>query len=77
MGTKFDRISFDPEVMNGRSCIRNLRLTVQRVLETVALYQDWEELQVEYPELGREDIRQVLEFAAKSLDSQVFSLEAA
>jgi len=77
MGTKFDRITLDPEVMNGRPCIRNLRLTVQRVLETVALYPDWEELKTEYPELEREDIRQALEFAAKNLDSQIFSLEAA
>ncbi|MFO7816340.1 MAG: DUF433 domain-containing protein [Desulfovibrionales bacterium] len=77
MGTKFDRITVDPEVMNGRPCIRNLRLTVQRMLETVALYPDWEELKTEYPELEREDIRQALEFAAKNLDSQTFSLEAA
>lgn len=77
MGAKFDRITFNPEVMNGRPCIRNLRLTVQRVLETFALYPDWVELQTEYPELEREDIRQALEFAAKNLDSEVFSLEAA
>ena len=77
METKFNRITINPEVMNGRPCIRNLRLTVQRVLETVALYPDWEELQTEYPELEREDIRQALEFAARSLDSQIFSLEAA
>ncbi len=77
MGAKFDRITINPEIMNGRPCIRNLRLTVPRVLEAIALYLDWEELQAEYPELEKEDIRQTLEFAAKSLDSQILSLEAA
>ncbi len=77
MGSKLDRITINPEVLNGRPCIRNLRLTVQRVLETVALYPEWETIQAEYPELEREDIRQALEFAAKSLDNQILSVEAA
>jgi uncharacterized protein (DUF433 family) len=47
------------------------------VLETVALYPEWETIQAEYPELEREDIRQALEFAAKSLDNQILSVEAA
>ena len=34
----FDRITSNPVRMNGQPCIRNLRLTVRRVLELVALY---------------------------------------
>ena len=77
MGSKFDRITINPEVLNGRPCIRNLRLSVQRVVEVVALYPDWETIQAEYPELERDDIRQALEFAARNLDNQVLSVEAA
>jgi uncharacterized protein (DUF433 family) len=54
--------------MNGQPCVRNLRLTVRRVVELVALYPDREELRREYPELEDEDIRQALSCAAASLD---------
>ena len=77
MMKKFDGITVDPEVMHGQPCIRNMRLTVRRVVEAVALYPDWDELQREYPELEKEDIRQALQFAAGSLYDQTISLEAA
>ncbi|MBI3894543.1 MAG: DUF433 domain-containing protein [Acidobacteria bacterium] len=66
--TKFDRITSEPARMNGEPCIRNLRLTVRRVLEALALYPDREELKREYPELEDEDIRQALASAVGSLD---------
>ncbi len=77
MTKKFDRITVDPQIMSGQPCIRNMRLTVRRVVEAVALYPDWDELQREYPELEKEDIRQALKFAAGSLYDQTISLEAA
>jgi len=63
--------------MNGQPCIRNLRLTVRRVVEAVALYSNFEEIQTEYPELEKEDIRQALTFAARNLDSRIIKREAA
>jgi uncharacterized protein (DUF433 family) len=77
MRKKFDRITIDPGLMNGQPCIRNMRLTVRRVVEAVALYTDWQELQKEYPELETEDIRQALEFAATNLDTETIRLEVA
>ncbi len=74
---RFDRITIDPEVMNGQPCIRGMRLTVRRVVEAVALYPDRERLKAEYPELEDEDIRQALAFAACSLPDEVLPLEAA
>jgi uncharacterized protein (DUF433 family) len=68
---KFDRITLDPKRMNGQPCIRNLRLTVRRVVEAVALYPDRVELKREYPLLEDEDIRQALAYAAASLDDEV------
>ena len=71
---KLDRIQIDPERMNGQPCIRDLRLTVRRVLELVALYPDRNELQQEFPELENEDIRQALLYAASSIDDRVIEL---
>ena len=56
MNTRFDRITIDPELMNGQPCIRGMRLTVRRVVEAVALYPDRAELKQEYPELEDDDI---------------------
>jgi uncharacterized protein (DUF433 family) len=72
--TTFDRITFDPAVLNGQPCIRGLRLTVRRVLEALASYNDRDELRSEYPELEDEDIRQALEYAAANLDDRVVDL---
>ena len=67
----FNRITVDPEQMNGQPCIRGMRITVKRVLEALVLYPKWEDLIAEYPELEPEDIRQALEFAAANLDDKV------
>jgi uncharacterized protein (DUF433 family) len=74
MSTKFDRITVEPEVVNGQPCIRGTRLTVRRVIEALATHPDWEELLREYPGLEDEDIRQALEFAAANLDDKVIHL---
>lgn len=70
----FDRITYDPNRMNGQPCIRNLRITVRRVLEAVALYPDRQALFVEYPELEEEDIAQSLAYAAALVDDSVINL---
>jgi uncharacterized protein (DUF433 family) len=72
-----DRITVNPARMNGQPCIRNLRLTVKRVLEVLATYPSREELRQEYPELEEEDIRQALEYAAASMDEQIIDLPQA
>ena len=69
--TKLDRITIDPSRMNGQPTVRNLRLTVRRVLELLALYSDRSELRREYPELEDEDIRQALLFAATSIEDRM------
>jgi uncharacterized protein (DUF433 family) len=64
MAQSFDRISIEPENMNGQPCIRGSRLTVRRVLEAIGEYGSWEELRADYPELEDEDIRQATAYAA-------------
>ena len=67
---KMDRITTDLARMNGEPCIRDLRLTVRRVLEALAVYPDRAELKREYPELEDEDIRQTLIYAAALVEDQ-------
>jgi len=68
---KFDRITIDPARMNGQPCVRNMRLTVRRVVELAAFYPNREELRQEYPELEDQDIQQALLYAAAHLDDRV------
>lgn len=71
---KLDRITSNPERMNGQPCIRNLRLTVRRVIELLATYPDREELYQEFPELESEDIQQALIFVSSYLDDRIIAL---
>jgi uncharacterized protein (DUF433 family) len=73
----FDRITRSPEILNGQACIRNLRISVKRVLEILALYDDREELFKEYPELEEQDLKQALEYAAASLEDKIIDLKTA
>jgi uncharacterized protein (DUF433 family) len=61
---KLDRITFDPNVMGGRACIRGMRMTVSNILGQLAHGVTEDELLAEYPYLEREDIRQSLAYAA-------------
>jgi uncharacterized protein (DUF433 family) len=69
-----DRITTNVARLNGEPCVRDLRLTVRRVLEALATYPDRSELKREYPELEDEDIRQALAFAAALVDDKVLPL---
>ena len=73
----FDRITVNPDRMNGQPCVRDLRLTVRRVLEALAAHPDPAALREEYPELEEEDIRQALAYAAANLDDRVVPLAEA
>ncbi len=61
--------------MNGQPCIRNMRLTVRRVVELAALYPDRTELKQEYPELDEIDIKQALMYAAAQLEDRSIDLD--
>lgn len=72
---KFDRITFDPNLMGGRACIRGMRITVALVLNLVANGMTARQIVKEYPSLEEEDIRQSLQYAAWLADESVQVLE--
>ncbi|MDZ7790548.1 MAG: DUF433 domain-containing protein [Xanthomonadales bacterium] len=73
----FDRITINQEIMNGQPCVRNMRLTVRRVLEALAAYPDRDALLADYPDLEPEDIRQALAWAARNLGDEIVERDVA
>jgi len=57
-------ITIDPGKRSGKPCIRDLRITVQDILEYLAGGMSEEEILADFSELTRDDIRACLAFAA-------------
>ena len=55
-----DRITFNPEVMGGKPCIRGMRVTVGTIVGLVATGHVAEDILAAYPYLEAEDISQAL-----------------
>lgn len=71
----FDRITFNPNIMGGRACIRGMRVTVSLIVNLVANGMSVEEITEAYPYLEPEDIRQALQYAAWLTEETVYPLE--
>lgn len=59
-----NRITFDPQIMGGKACIRGMRVTVSTVVGLVASGYSNADILKAYPYLEEEDIRQALSYAA-------------
>jgi uncharacterized protein (DUF433 family) len=59
----FDRITFDPQIMGGKACIRGMRIPVSVIVGQIAHGAAFDEILREYPDLQREDIQQAIEYA--------------
>lgn len=58
------RITFDPNVMGGKPCIRGMRVTVGTIVGLVASGHSFEEILRAYPYLEDADLREALAYAA-------------
>jgi uncharacterized protein (DUF433 family) len=67
----FDRITFDPEIMGGRACIRGMRVTVAVIVGQIAQGASIEEILTDYPYVERQDVEQALAYAAWLASEQV------
>lgn len=61
---QLDRITQQPDVMGGKACIRGMRITVGMVVGQVGAGHSVDEILSDYPCLEREDVMQVLRYAA-------------
>lgn len=73
----FERISVDHRVMGGVPCIRGTRIPVATVVAMVAEGMSTDEIVAEFPQLGPEDIRTALRFAAAAVDEGQLPLRSA
>lgn len=62
------RVTFDPNVMGGKPCIRGMRVTVGTIVGLVAVGYSTDEILRAYPYLEAADIREALSYAAWRVD---------
>lgn len=65
------RITFNPRQCGGRPCIRGMRIRVSDVLDLLANGLNPTEVLEEFPDLERDDIRAVLQYASQMLSHPV------
>jgi len=70
-----DRITFNPNLMGGRACIRGMRITVSLIVNLVASGMTAQEILDAYPYLEPDDIAQALQYAAWLAEESVQLLE--
>ena len=61
---QIDRITFDPNVMGGKPCIRGMRVTAGTIVGLIASGCTHQEILEDYPYLEAEDIPAALSYAA-------------
>ena len=66
----FDRITFEPNILGGKACIRGMRISVSLVVNLVANGMTAPQIVAEYPDLEEEDVAQALKYAAWITDDQ-------
>ena len=64
------RIDFDPAVMDGKACVRGLRVTVSTVLGLFAAGRTEAEILSAYPYLDLDDLRACLAYAAWHVEAK-------
>ena len=65
---KLERIELDPRVCNGKPVIKGTRIPVTVILDQIAEGESWQAILSGYPELKREDIQAVIEYAKAFLE---------
>lgn len=73
---ELDRITFNPQIMAGKACIRGMRVPASLILNLVANGKTNAEIIDDYPYLEAEDIKQSLLYAAWLANEQVFETRA-
>lgn len=68
----FDRITFDPNILGGKACIRGMRISVSLVVNLMANGMTTREILEDYPDLESQDIEQALRYAAWATEETVY-----
>ena len=74
MENYLNRITVNPTQLDGKPCIRNMRISVQTILEFLSAGNSVEEILHQYPILEKQDISACLQYAAK-ISGKEFSFQ--
>lgn len=72
-----DRITFAPDVIGGKACIRHMRIIVSLTLDPVADGMSADEVIAAYPYIEPDDNNEALHYAAWLSEDSVHPLEFA
>lgn len=61
---ELNQITFNQQVMGGKPCIRDMRVTVGAIVAMIVTGHSFIEILEAYPYLEEEDIKQALQYAA-------------
>ncbi len=65
MENYLSRITINPDIMHGKPTIRNMRYSVEMILDLLSAGMTIEEIINDYPAIEKEDIRACLQFASR------------
>jgi len=74
---ELNRITFDPNVMGGKPCIRGMRVTVGTIVGLIASGKSFDDVVAFYPYLETQDISEALAYAAWRADEIEVPFQAA
>lgn len=66
-----DRITSNPDIMNGKACIRDMRITVSLVLKLLGNGMSKSDIIADYPYLEIEDIDQCINYGVRLVSGRV------
>ncbi len=72
-----DRITVNPQIMGGKPCIRDMRVTVGMIVGQIGAGQTIDSVLEDYPYLERDDIMQALRYAAWRSEEREVTLRRA
>lgn len=67
--TLLNRITINPDICNGKPIVRNLRITVETILQYLSAGDTTDDILNAYPFLEKEDIQACIYFALKGLST--------
>jgi len=71
----FERISVNPKICHGQTCVKGTRIPVHQLVRMLANGDTVDDLLAEYPSLTRQDIMASLDYAASLAEEQVTPIE--
>ena len=70
MESLLTRITIDPDVCHGKPCVRGLRYPVDMLLELLSSGMTPGQILADYPDLENDDVRAVLAYAARLVQTR-------